>query len=183
MVATSTPLLRPLGFGELLDAAIRLYRRNFLKFVGIIALVQIPITLLNLFFSLSAFSGWLWRISPFPQTLDADPAGRFGLEFWGGMGFSLLLGLVQVLLVQGFATAALTRAVADTYLGQPTGILDSYRKVSRSGVRLVLAILLASLISIGLSTPPSTVRAGSRWISTPGCELALGPMCRSQTLR
>ena len=34
MAANVQPLFRPLGIGELLDQAFRLYRRNFLKFIG-----------------------------------------------------------------------------------------------------------------------------------------------------
>ncbi len=37
METQSLPSLRPLRLGELLDQAIRLYRRNFLTFIGIIA--------------------------------------------------------------------------------------------------------------------------------------------------
>lgn len=42
MSATDLSYLRPLSLGQLFDQAIRLYRRNFWKFVGIIAVVQIP---------------------------------------------------------------------------------------------------------------------------------------------
>lgn len=40
--------LRPMRLVELLDAAFRLYRRNFWTFVGIMALMQVPISLLTL---------------------------------------------------------------------------------------------------------------------------------------
>jgi hypothetical protein len=39
---TATAKLRPLRLVELIDQAIHLYRRNFCKFIGIIAVVQIP---------------------------------------------------------------------------------------------------------------------------------------------
>ena len=42
--------LKPRSVGELLDQAIRLYRANFFKFVAVTAVVQVPMTLLNLVF-------------------------------------------------------------------------------------------------------------------------------------
>ena len=55
-VGTASPL-KPRGIGELLDQAIRIYRRNFLTFVGIVAIVQIPLTLLGLLSGILTFSG------------------------------------------------------------------------------------------------------------------------------
>ena len=46
--------LRPLSVGELLDRAFRLYRAQFLKFTGIVALPLIPMALLQIW-SLSSF--------------------------------------------------------------------------------------------------------------------------------
>ena len=42
------PDLRPLTLGEILDRAVRLYRRNFANFIGIIALVQVPLSIIQL---------------------------------------------------------------------------------------------------------------------------------------
>ena len=47
METSALPALRPLGPGELLDQAIRLYRRNFLTFIGIIAVVYVPVMVLQ----------------------------------------------------------------------------------------------------------------------------------------
>ena len=47
MESQPLPALRPLRLGELLDQAIRLYRRNFITFIGIIALVYVPLMILQ----------------------------------------------------------------------------------------------------------------------------------------
>ena len=47
-------ILRPLGMGELFDRAIRLYRRNFFKFVGVLALMQIPLAGINLIVNIAS---------------------------------------------------------------------------------------------------------------------------------
>jgi hypothetical protein len=139
------PTLRPLSLGELLDRAIRLYRGNFLTFIGIIAVVYIPLMVLQtaaaalMGSSLSATS-----VSP-PQEIISNPG------YWIAIILSLVLWLAQFVLVQGIATGALTRAVADTYLGKRTGILDAYRGIGRSWLTLLAALSLIVLIFLALS--------------------------------
>jgi len=50
--------------------------------------------------------------------------------------------------VQGIATGALTRAVADNYLGKKTSILDAYRGIGKSWLPLLGALLFVGLIAI-----------------------------------
>ena len=146
MITSSPPLLRPLSLGELLDRAIRLYRRNLLNFVGIIAIVQIPLTLLSLLVSIGFFGQAAVALqSPIP-----DPAAVLNANYFIGTGATLLLSIVNFVLVQGIATAALTRSVADHYLGQPISFIDAYFKIGNAWKRLIGAILLALLITIGL---------------------------------
>jgi hypothetical protein len=66
------------------------------------------------------------------------------------MGSTLILALVQFVLVQGIATGALTHAVADSYLGKKTGILDAYRGIGRSWLTLLGALLFLGIILIAL---------------------------------
>lgn len=147
MTASSLPVLRPLGIGELLDQAIRLYRRNFLNFIGIIAVVQIPIGLLQFLVSLLTVQNIPvlavgQRLPPgavFPPTLLAGQAGTF------------FIAIVSFILVQGVGTAAMTRAVADNYLGTPTGFADAYRRIGRSWLPLIGSLFLAGLFAIALS--------------------------------
>ncbi len=149
MTVATGPRLRPLGLGQLLDQAIRLYRRNFLKFIGIIAIVQIPLTLFQLLTSVLTVSSMFSQLdseSGFPS----DPSDIFGPAYFAGIAGSLLVAVVSFVLVQGVATAALTRAVAGSYLGEPVGIMEAYRKIGRSWVSLIGALLLAGLIGLGL---------------------------------
>jgi hypothetical protein len=71
--------------------------------------------------------------------------------YWIGLLSTIMLGLVQFVLVQGIATGALTRAVADNYLGKKTGILDAYRGIGKSWLTLVGALLLLGILLIGLA--------------------------------
>jgi hypothetical protein len=135
--------LRPLRLGELLDRAIRLYRGNFLTFVGIIALLYVPLTVLQTA-AATLLSSSMLRGGSTPEEIFAN-AG-----YWVGMLGTLVLALVQFVLVQGIATGALTRAVADHYLGKQTGILDAYRGIGKSWVSLVGALLFVGVLVFGL---------------------------------
>ena len=97
MTVSPVPQLRPLGMGQLLDQALRLYRRNFLKFVGIIAVVQIPLGLLQLGSSLLAFSGFAQLSNPTPGTRPED---IFGPGFVVGMIGTIIVAILSLVLLQ-----------------------------------------------------------------------------------
>jgi hypothetical protein len=136
------PLLRPLRMGELLDQAVRLYRKNFFTFVGIISLVFVPVSLLPMLSALLMYSA--------TTTFDDPNSLGLGAAYWAGLsltGFSIVL---QIVLIQGLGTTALTRAIADNYLGQQTGVLRAYSRVGRSWLRVLLALVLVVMISIAV---------------------------------
>ena len=142
MINAALPELRPLRMGELLDQAIRLYRKNFFNFIGIISLVYVPITLLPVFSSLLMYGSL--------QSAQTSPTFSLGSNYWAGIGLSLLSLVLQLILVQGLGTAVLTRAIADNYLGRPTGILEAYKRVGSKWLRLLAAYLLGLLIILAV---------------------------------
>ena len=42
-MAVNAPELRPLGIGEIIDVAFKLYRSNFATFIKIVAVIVIPL--------------------------------------------------------------------------------------------------------------------------------------------
>ncbi len=155
------PALRPLKLGGVLDQAIRLYRRNFVEFIGIVAIPYIPLIVLQTVSAALSSSSVqdIGRMSS-PAELFSSPS------YWLGMAGTLMGALLQILLIQGLATAALTRAVADSYIGRPTGILSSYRRLGGAAIRLIGALLWLGLISIGVFVWLIIPCVG--WISGPG---------------
>lgn len=139
------PVLRPLRLGELLDQAIRLYRSNFMTFIGIVALVYVPLMVLQTAATtlLATATGDVSRYTN-PQQLFTNYA------YWAGLLSSFVIIFLQVIFVQGIATAALTRAVADNYFGRKTSILDAYRGIGKSWVPLLGALLFIGLLGIVL---------------------------------
>jgi hypothetical protein len=135
-------VLRPLRLGELLDQAIRLYRRNFITFIGIIAVIYIPLMILQTASTalLTSSIGGLATASR-PEEIFTNYA------YWGGLLSTFIITFIQFILVQGIATGALTRAVADNYLGRQTGILDAYRGIGKSWTSLLGALLFVGLLA------------------------------------
>jgi hypothetical protein len=139
--SSALPTLRPLRIGELLDRAIRLYRANFLTFVGIIALVYVPLTILQVLAS-ALLSTSVVRTSP-DQIFSSS-------YYWIGLFATVILFILQFILVQGIAMGALARSVADNNLGKKTGILDAYREIGSSWISLLGALVLVLLAIIGI---------------------------------
>jgi hypothetical protein len=139
--------LRPLRLGELLDEAIRLYRRNFLSFIGIVALIQIPLTTLQLLVSLLIANLNLSYTTTYPTY---QPESSLDNLLLASAGLNLLLAVVGYILVQIIAAAALTRAVADNYLGQRTGVLQAYRSLGWTWLKLIGAFLVFLLIGLAI---------------------------------
>lgn len=125
----SAPIIRPLGFGEILDGAFTLYRRNLATFL---VTALIPMAAIGAVFLV--FGGAYLRAA-----LGGDPAAMAGAMagFFGGM---LVAGLVYVVL-----WSALTRQAAQAYLGQPASVADGMR----TGVRKLLPVIGASLVIVG----------------------------------
>lgn len=152
-------VIRPMTLGEILDKAIRLYRQNFLKFIGIFAIPYIPLVLIQTAISM------FYATSMFNEGLLADPdqAMGFGLATLAGTFIFLIANFI---LVGGFATAALTRAVANNYVNKPVGILDSYRAITGSVGKLLVALVIATIILIFIMVWSVVPVVG--WLSGPG---------------
>lgn len=146
-IESSVPNLRPLRMGELLDRIIRLYRQNFLTFIGIVALVQVPVILLQLLMTIFVTGR---QFETFSNPTNPTPAdiSQFTTAAFTTFIVSMFVIFLSFVLVQGLGTAALTRAVANSYLGQKTGVIEAYRQIGSSWLKLLLALLVAFLIGI-----------------------------------
>lgn len=148
MTALPNNNLQPLSMSQLLDRAIRLYRNNFLIFVGIVALAQIPATAVNMI--------GLW-LAPAPETIGFSPAASvtdMWLQIAESSGFGnnpwVWIGRLVTLLLVQLATAAMTKAVAENYLGHKIDLFDAYRQIGRSGLTLLLATFIGIFVMLAL---------------------------------
>lgn len=159
MTTFSIPSFRPMPLAELLDQAIHLYRRNFVTFVGIIAIPYIPLAIIQ------AGSTLFTTSSLASSTFDSSSAANFVAPILGYVGIIVTI-IFQFFLIQGVATAALTRAIADSYSGKHVDISSSYRNLSGQWGRLILALLLMSVVVFGLLIWMIIPCVG--WLTGPG---------------
>ena len=142
--------LRPLGIGEMLDVAIKLYRQRFGTLVRAVAVVIAP---LYAFFAVVQLSLIPTRDDFVESYESTDPVTGvpdidWGL-FWAFLAGMLLFGLVYFVATQ-LATAASFRVVSAGYLGEEIDWRESLRfAVSHLRSLVWLSFLLAVFIGLG----------------------------------
>ena len=139
-------MLRPRGVGELLDAAISLYRRHWLTFMGIVAILIVPFTVAQQYVT-ATFAPSFQEVRTF-QDLQEVQAANLRLLVVGSV-----FVVVNLLIVVPLLTAALVRAVGDSYLGERATVGEAYRgALSRAGAVLG-AVMLQLLIVVAIVAP------------------------------
>jgi hypothetical protein len=129
--------LRPRGVGEILDAAVALYKARWGSLVRLSATVVLPVQLLNVLITLST--------RPTDVTFGATgPAPQYDSRqaFWVPLAGTVVMNVVAVLST-AFATAIVMRLVADTYVGRESTARDS----ARLAINRLPAVLGLSLIT------------------------------------
>ena len=123
------PSLRPLGFGEILDGAFSLYRRNFATFVltALVPSIALLVGALVYAFALNAFI----REGGNPATAATAIMGP------------LLLFVVLALAATLLSWGALTRLASQAFTGAPVSVPDGLK----SGARAILPMLGAAFLT------------------------------------
>ncbi len=143
--------LRPLGFVDLLDETIELYKNNFVLMVGIAAFLYVPYTLLTM--SL--------------QNPRLELENAYFFDFMSTIAMVLIIIVIAFYVVAApIVTGALTYGVSERYLGRETSIADCYRRVLRASVflPLILANILVLLALIGSFVLPALFFAASVYL-------------------
>lgn len=128
--------LRQMGIGEMIDAAVKLYRRDFLALIGIVAIVLVPVTFAQV---------WVTQMMLGPAATVPTEEAAIQLLVVG-----LIFFAVQFLIVQPFLVAAVARAAADAYQGEDVSIERTYRyALSRLPAILWITVLTTVVTLIG----------------------------------
>ena len=126
--------LRPLGVGEQLDAAFKIYRRRFKTLVLCVLVPVVPITILSTLVTASTNE-------------NAFDPNATTTEFNGAMAAGTLVTTLLTVLLALIATGACTRAVAADYLGEDLSWKASLSFAARKVLPLVLLSILVVLAS------------------------------------
>jgi hypothetical protein len=158
----------PMSVGRIFDRAFMIYRNNFLRFIAIVAVIQVPVVLISAVWMSSMFAGFPVQSSGptespgFETESQAESAAAPEAEAppnrthpnivapvafaFGTLGVSLLAFIGNLL-----CQAALTKSVSETYLGHEITVGQAYRSVLPRLLTLVGASLMVGLIfGVGL---------------------------------
>jgi hypothetical protein len=144
---------RAQAVGELLDSAFTLYRRNVRLILAITAVVQLPLALFSyLAYQLTGFSSTLTQLQQVSGsgTITSQQLSDVSSSLIRVLAVIVAVGLLQALVVQPIATAAMTRAVGDVYLGSTPTVGGAYGAVGRRIGSVVAVSLLLFLAGVGL---------------------------------
>lgn len=131
-----------MGVGEMLDAAINLYRIHWRTLMAIVAFVIVPLAFVEE--ALLALTTGGTTVG-FGETATTSP-GQADTYLALGVVFALL----QYLLVRPFLTGATVRAVAGAYLGEMPTVGPVYAFALRRMGSIVWVIVLSTLGLIGI---------------------------------
>ena len=144
---------RAKAVGELLDAAFTLYRRNLRLIIAITAVVQVPLAVFSyLVYQLTGYASATDRITQLGNggQITQQQLSDLSSPLITLLAVSLGVLLVQVLLIQPVATAAMTRVVGDIYLEQATSLAAVYGAVGRRIGAVVGVSVLLLLVGVGI---------------------------------
>lgn len=141
----TTPLLEPMTVGGILDRTFRLYRENVLRYIAIVAVIEIPIGLVLMVASALFYSSLL----PIREAGDDPARPNVALMLTGSA--ALMFGAFLGVIGQHLANAALIRSVSESYLGGDATVGQAYRFIlPRIGWILLAALLISLATGVGL---------------------------------
>jgi hypothetical protein len=153
----SVPLrLRPLEIGDLLDETFRMYRRHFVLFAGISALLSIPE---------AALSGYGY-FALFGSLLRTPPGSTPDLSAFTSVLVSLAIGLVIFIAILPFSMGAVTYAACESALGRPVTAGGIFRGVSQRYVDLLgYWLLIGLMLYVGFCLIPLWIWIWVSWVA------------------
>lgn len=131
------PTFEPMSVGGIVDNAFRLYKRNFTRFIAIVAVVQVPMSLLMILAQSLMAAG---------QQTPAQGSGAQAAMFIGG-GATMILAVLFAIVAGNLSKAALVRSVSQSYLGGDVTVGEAYRYVLPKLLTIILASFLVALVA------------------------------------
>jgi Membrane domain of glycerophosphoryl diester phosphodiesterase len=135
-------LFRPRGVGEILSAAFDLYKEHWQALIQIVAVVVIPLTLLQYFLTDQLTTTTTVQGVNGTVTVSSSNTGR-------SIVVGLLLAVIPLLVTQ-VLTGAITRASAGSLIGEPPTPGDAFGYgFARLGSILLVGVLVALIVAGG----------------------------------
>jgi hypothetical protein len=137
---------QPRGIGEILGAAFDLYKRHWAAFIQIVAIVVVPLTLIQYFLR--------DQLTDDTNVVVNQTTGQItvtgGTSFWVGTVGGLLVSLIGVLIWQ-VLTGAISRAAAGSLVGEVVTPANAFSfGFNRLWSIILIGILVALIVTGGL---------------------------------
>ena len=176
----------PMSVSRILDRTFALYRRNFLRFITVVAVIQVPLALISL----------IW-LSMLMQGMPDRSAAQVGAARYQApettllamMGGSYVILLLTSVVGNALCQGALARSVSEAYLGNEVTVGQTFRSVLPRLLTLIGASILVGLV-VGLGfmllVVPGVIFALWFFMTTPSIVVenlgATAGMSRSKAL-
>ena len=156
------PELRPRSVGEVLDAAVLLYRARFGALMRVSLIVVIPVSLVTMLVLLSALPdnfrpGVTGDVTPVYDS-DTDAFVQFA---------AIIVTAVLSALATTFVSAATTRIVADAYVGRADE--DAKQAINDTWRRLLPLIGVSLVVTIAVTAGIFACIVPGLWLQTAWC--------------
>jgi len=146
-MSSPMPQLRPMTAGDILDTAIRIYRQNFVRLVGIVAIINVPVLLLTVI-TLLLTNPFTTNFSNFSNPSSFSTFGQSPAALIGYL-FQLVIGVFSAVAAL-FQNAALTVFVSERFLGNAITIREAYRRALKHWLSLLIVALLLLFAYVAL---------------------------------
>lgn len=154
----------PMSTGGILDRTFKIYKNNFVRFITIVAIIQIPIALLTIISTSVIQSGVPESNYDQAAEMEQDPktftGGEFqpsvnnsgnqsgpGLMLYGGIGIAIVAFFS--ILGQVLSGGALAKSISESYLGNELSVGEAYRYVLPKLLTIIAALIFVALV-VGL---------------------------------
>lgn len=141
--ASNSELFTPMSVGQILDRTFRLYRQHFLRYITIIAIIQVPMSILGVGQGLiNNYAQQMMLAAPGDPTMIFSALGLTLLSLFAFMGIIISASILSA--------GALTKYISEAYLGHEPTVGEVYSFVwSRFGSLLGATLLIGLATSLG----------------------------------
>lgn len=151
LVRSVYPPLPTLTVLEILDRTFRIYRDNFLAFIGLSAAVIVPITIFTTVLTLDSSARILELNERSTFTMSPSQSSAYLSEMLGLFAVIMLITFATVILQQVFLNGPLTYMASESHLGNSVSLGQAFAATRGAFGKLGGALTLIYLIIIGLS--------------------------------
>jgi hypothetical protein len=138
-------VLQPRGLGDILSAAFEIYKSNAAKLIVIVAVVVVPLQFLSKLLTGVVFASKKEQILVGNLSITTTAPRSFGVAI-----LVSLIGLLITVVITSALQAAITRAAAQTTVGEPVDVAESYRfGFKRLGAVLATSIVVGIVVVVG----------------------------------